>query len=48
MEWCPSGCFDENTLSNDKMQRMGLLAVAGSEPTVNIYAIPMIEEDYEL
>lgn len=48
MEWCPSGCYDEKIFHNDRIQRMGLLAVAGSSSTVNIYSIPFIKEADEL
>ncbi|VEN58130.1 unnamed protein product [Callosobruchus maculatus] len=46
MEWCPSGCFDEISSTNDEtFNRLGLLAVAGSIPDVHIYAIPKINEE---
>ncbi|XP_063903465.1 uncharacterized protein LOC135122905 isoform X1 [Zophobas morio] len=36
MEWCPSGCY--------KGDRMGLLAVTGSDSIVYIYAIPFLQK----
>lgn len=48
MEWCPSGCYDEKIFNNDRLQRMGLLAVAGSVPTVNIYCIPFIKNEDDM
>lgn len=48
MEWCPSGCYDEKLFYNDRIKRMGLLAVAGSVPTVNIYSIPFLNDSDDL
>lgn len=45
LEWCPSGCYSQKKAVNDNMNRMGLLAVAGSVPTVQIYAIPFLDEN---
>ncbi|RZC38768.1 uncharacterized protein BDFB_007282, partial [Asbolus verrucosus] len=42
MEWCPSGCYNFN---EEKMSRMGLLAVAGSDSAVYIYSIPFFREE---
>ncbi|XP_076270388.1 uncharacterized protein LOC143202620 isoform X1 [Rhynchophorus ferrugineus] len=40
MEWCPSGCFDED--ADDS--RIGLLAVAGSDSFVYIYCVNRVPE----
>lgn len=47
MEWCPSGCYDlENVEDNPGvLKRLGLLAVAGSDSFVYIYAVPAPVED---
>ncbi|KAJ8969702.1 hypothetical protein NQ314_001633 [Rhamnusium bicolor] len=47
MEWCPSGCLDstEDNECENKMSRMGLLAVAGSDSVVYIYSIPFLKEE---
>lgn len=37
LEWCPSGCYD--TSASDRLQRLGLLAVASSDSFVHIFAI---------
>lgn len=39
MEWCPSGCYDVEKVPG-KLKRLGLLAVAGSDPYVYIYSVP--------
>ncbi|KAJ8952255.1 hypothetical protein NQ318_007414 [Aromia moschata] len=47
LEWCPSGCYDSEDMNGteENASRMGLLAVAGSTPIVNVYSIPFLEED---
>lgn len=37
MEWCPSGCYDEE--DSNGLRRMGLLAVACSDGNIVIYSI---------
>lgn len=46
MEWCPSGCYDVRTSyeGDRKLQRLGLLAVAGSDSFVYIFSIPKPSE----
>lgn len=40
MEWCPSGCYDEeDTEDPNVFRRMGLLALACSDGEIPIYAI---------
>ncbi|XP_043490476.1 uncharacterized protein LOC122516600 [Polistes fuscatus] len=46
-EWCPSGCYQDDTLNNYKKgtyRRMGLLAAACSNGSVYIYSLPFPEE----
>ncbi|KAK2586559.1 hypothetical protein KPH14_011445 [Odynerus spinipes] len=49
LEWCPSGCYQNDNLNNytketDRFKRMGLLAAAGSNGSVYIYSLPFPEE----
>ncbi|KAI4502019.1 hypothetical protein M0802_002701 [Mischocyttarus mexicanus] len=47
LEWCPSGCYQNDTLNNYKKgtyRRMGLLAAACSDGSVYIYSLPFPEE----
>ncbi|XP_015589365.1 uncharacterized protein LOC107264998 [Cephus cinctus] len=49
MEWCPSGCYENEKLFNSKekkntLKRMGLLATACSDGCVHIYSLPFPEE----
>jgi hypothetical protein len=42
MEWCPSGCYN---FSEEKVNRMGLLAATGSDSIVYIYSVPFFNEE---
>lgn len=50
LEWCPSGCYQDESLDNYKkenpcnLKRMGLLAAACSDGNVHIYSLPFPEE----
>ncbi|XP_066583458.1 uncharacterized protein [Prorops nasuta] len=47
LEWCPSGCYETkelNYLVKDKVTRMGLLAAACSDSSVQIYSLPFPQE----
>lgn len=49
MEWCPSGCYDEE--DSNGLRRMGLLAVACSDGNIIIYSIHFpdkLQERYNL
>ncbi|CAG9861375.1 unnamed protein product [Phyllotreta striolata] len=43
LEWCPSGCCDVD--GTVEWNRRGLLAVGGSSMDVNVYSIPVFNED---
>ncbi|CAH1164048.1 unnamed protein product [Phaedon cochleariae] len=45
IEWCPSGCFDQNFSGDFGLARSGVLAVSGSVPSVHIYAVPVLPDD---
>lgn len=42
MEWCPSGCYDIDVEWEDseRLQRLGLLAVASSDSYVYVFSVP--------
>ncbi|XP_044752037.1 uncharacterized protein LOC123311962 [Coccinella septempunctata] len=46
LQWCPSNCFDlsEQADDSEKLRRLGVLAVAGSDSYVYIYSIPNFKE----
>lgn len=50
LEWCPSGCYQDESLNNYKkeskssLRRMGMLAAACSDGNVHIYSLPFPEE----
>lgn len=40
MEWCPSGCYDEEKMEDPNLlRRMGLLALACSDGEIPVYSI---------
>lgn len=52
LEWCPSGCYQDESLNNYKnenkipsnLKRMGMLAAACSNGNINVYSLPFPEE----
>nr|XP_012134948.1 PREDICTED: uncharacterized protein LOC100879252 isoform X1 [Megachile rotundata] len=52
LEWCPSGCYQDESLNNYKkenevqssLKRIGMLAAACSDGNVYIYSLPFPEE----
>ncbi|XP_045472452.1 general transcription factor 3C polypeptide 2-like isoform X2 [Harmonia axyridis] len=46
LQWCPSNCYDlsDPPDDSDKLRRLGVLAVAGSDSWVYIYSIPNLKE----
>lgn len=52
LEWCPSGCYQDESLKNYKeeneiesrFKRMGMLAAACSDGNVYIYSLPFPED----
>lgn len=48
MEWCPSGCYDEEFFDEqNELCRIGLLAVATSDSNVYVYSVPKLNNRYD-
>lgn len=43
MDWCPSGCFNEDS-SEDKLGRIGMVALACSDGIIPVYTISIVEQ----
>ncbi|KAL3282869.1 hypothetical protein HHI36_006028 [Cryptolaemus montrouzieri] len=45
LQWCPSNCFDisDPPDDSDRLRRMGVLAIAGSDSAVYIYSVPYVK-----